>query len=54
MNTDARKFCTRFGQLKMARSVHEAHWAECYRYGAPERQQNFSSTETNESQRKNG
>lgn len=45
MNTDARKFCTRLGQLKLARSIHESHWADCYRFGAPERQQSFSGSD---------
>ncbi|OTG80800.1 phage head-tail adapter protein [Acinetobacter sp. ANC 4558] len=51
MTIDAQKICTRFGQMKIARSVHEAHWGECYRFGAPERQQNFNSTESNQGQR---
>ena len=51
MNLDAQKYCARFGQLKMARAIHESHWADCYKYGAPERQQNFSSTQSNQSQR---
>lgn len=45
MNTDARIYCTRLGQLKLARSIHESHWADCYRFGAPERQQSFSSSD---------
>ncbi len=51
MNLDAQKYCARFGQLKMARAIHESHWADCYKYGSPERQQNFSSTQSNQSQR---
>ena len=51
MNLDAQTYCARFGQLKMARAIHESHWADCYKYGAPERQQNFSSTQSNQSQR---
>lgn len=43
MEKDARKFIARLNQLKSARAQHESHWAECYKYGAPERQQNFSS-----------
>ena len=43
MEKDARKFIARLSQLKSARAQHESHWAECYKYGAPERQQNFSS-----------
>ncbi|WP_333827718.1 portal protein [Acinetobacter schindleri] len=43
--TDARKYCTRLGQLKTARAQYEKHWAECYRFGAPERQQSFQGTE---------
>ena len=45
MNTDARIYCTRLDQLKLARSIHESHWADCYRFGAPERQQSFSSSD---------
>ena len=45
MENDARVYCARLDQLKSARSMFEAHWAECYRYGAPERQQSFSSAE---------
>lgn len=51
MENDARKFCARLSQLKSARSIHESHWAECYQYGAPERQQNFSSSSDTKSQR---
>lgn len=51
MEKDARKFCARLGQLKLARSIHESHWADCYKYGAPERQQNFSSSSDTKSQR---
>lgn len=43
MEKDARKFIARLNQLKSARAQHESHWAECYKYGAPERQQSFSS-----------
>lgn len=45
MNTDARIFCARLNQLKSARAVLEPHWADCYRYGAPERQQSFSRSD---------
>jgi len=51
MNYDARKFCARLNQLKSARSQYESHWADCYKYGAPERQQNFSSDSDVKSQR---
>lgn len=51
MENDARKFCARLGQLKSARAQFESHWAECYKYGAPERQQNFSSSSGTKSQR---
>lgn len=51
MNNDARKFCARLSQLKSARSIYESHWADCYKYGAPERQQNFSSASDVKSQR---
>lgn len=43
MNNDARIYCTRLNQLKSARASFEPHWAECYRFGAPERQQSFSN-----------
>lgn len=39
MNAD--QLCSRLSQLKSARSTHESHWRDCYRYGAPERQQAF-------------
>lgn len=51
MNKDAQKFCARLGQLRLARSIHESHWSDCYRFGAPERQQNFTSTSDNKGQR---
>lgn len=35
------QMCQRHGQMKLQRSMHEAHWRECYKFGAPERQQNF-------------
>lgn len=43
MMANAQQLCTRLDQLKAARVNYEAHWYECYRYGAPERQQCFSS-----------
>lgn len=36
------QMCTRLGQMKLQRGIHEAHWRECYKHGAPERQQDFS------------
>ena len=42
MNAD--QLCSRLNQLKTARSMHESHWRECYRFGAPERQQSFSDS----------
>ncbi len=53
MNKDAHKFCRRLGQLRLERSIYESHWSECYKFGAPERQQNFSSTSDNKGQRDN-
>lgn len=50
----ASKLCTRLGELRTARAVHEAHWSECYKFGAPERQQSFSggdATQTRKSER---
>lgn len=35
------QMCKRHGEMKLQRAVHEAHWRECYKFGAPERQQNF-------------
>lgn len=35
------QMCQRHGQMKLQRSMHEAHWRECYKFGAPERQQSF-------------
>lgn len=51
MNKDAQKFCARLGQLRLARAIHESHWSDCYRFGAPERQQNFTSMTENNGQR---
>ena len=45
MQNDARKFCARLEHLKAARSQYESHWSECYKYGAPERQQSFSGSD---------
>lgn len=53
MNKDAQKFCRRLGQLRLERVMYESHWSECYKFGAPERQQNFSSTTDNKGQREN-
>ncbi|WP_296279533.1 portal protein [uncultured Acinetobacter sp.] len=36
------QMCSRLGQMKLQRSIHESHWRECYKFGAPERQQDFS------------
>ncbi|WEI17388.1 portal protein [Acinetobacter proteolyticus] len=38
----AAQLVKRLGQLKSCRAVHEPHWRECYKFGAPERQQSFS------------
>jgi len=53
MDNGAQKFCRRLGQLRLERDIHESHWSECYKFGAPERQQNFSSTTDNKGQREN-
>ncbi len=53
MDNGAQKFCRRLGQLRLERAIHESHWSECYKFGAPERQQNFSSTADNKGQREN-
>ncbi len=42
MSDRASQICKRLGELRAERSKYEAHWAECYKYGAPERQQCFS------------
>ncbi|MFX9939076.1 portal protein, partial [Acinetobacter baumannii] len=47
------KFCRRLGQLRLERAIHESHWSESYKFGAPEPQQNFSSTADNKGQREN-
>ncbi len=44
MSNFAQTLCTRLDQLKSARSNYESHWTECYKFGAPERQQCFSSS----------
>ena len=44
MSNFAQQLCTRLDQLKSARANYESHWSECYKYGAPERQQSFSSS----------
>ncbi|WP_269915326.1 portal protein [Acinetobacter sp. HY1485] len=46
MDATAQQLCSRFGQLKLARSIHEAHWSDCYKFGAPERQQGFASVDS--------
>ena len=43
--SNAVQLCQRFTQLKTARAVHESHWRDCYKYGAPERQQSFDGGE---------
>lgn len=53
MDKGAQKFCRRLGQLRLERNIHESHWSDCYKFGAPERQQNFSSTTDNKGQREN-
>ena len=44
MSNFAQQLCTRLDQLKSARANYESHWSECYKFGAPERQQCFSSS----------
>lgn len=43
--SNAVQLCQRFTQLKTARAVHESHWRDCYKFGAPERQQSFGGGE---------
>lgn len=45
MDDKAAQLCKRLGELKAARSPFEPHWRECYRFGAPERQQSFDGGE---------
>lgn len=42
------QLCNRLSQLKSVRSRHEHHWRECYKFGAPERQQSFSGANAGE------
>jgi hypothetical protein len=42
MNDLANRICKRLGELRAERAKYEPHWTECYKYGAPERQQSFS------------
>lgn len=42
MSDLANRICKRLGELRGERSKFESHWTECYKYGAPERQQSFS------------
>lgn len=42
MNELANRICKRLGELRNERSKYESHWTECYKYGAPERQQCFN------------
>lgn len=42
MSDLANRLCKRLGELRAERAKYEAHWTECYKYGAPERQQSFS------------
>lgn len=39
---DSVQILKRLSQLKSDRIKHEAHWKECYKYCAPERQQSFT------------
>ncbi|MEX5402036.1 portal protein, partial [Proteus mirabilis] len=42
MSDRANQICKRLGQLRAERAKYESHWTECYKYGAPERQQCFN------------
>ncbi len=42
MSELASRICKRLGELRAERAKYESHWTECYKYGAPERQQCFS------------
>ena len=39
---NAQQILKRLSQLKSDRIKHEAHWKDCYKYCAPERQQSFT------------
>ncbi|MBI1450394.1 head-tail connector protein [Acinetobacter sp. FL51] len=41
MDERAAQLSKRLAQLQAERSRHESMWSDCYRYGAPERQQSF-------------
>ena len=55
MSELAKQLCKRLGEMRSERSKFESHWTECYKFGAPERQQCFSGggdlTGTREKQR---
>lgn len=54
MDDKAAQLCKRLQELKAARLPFEAHWKQCYQYGAPERQQAFDGgdiTSTRNNQR---
>lgn len=40
-------YCERLGQLKTIRAMYEPHWAECYKFGCPERMQSFTDSSQN-------
>lgn len=51
MSGRASQICKRLGELRAERAKYEAHWTECYKYGAPERQQCFSGSSGTEGTR---
>lgn len=52
MTSVASPYVKRLSHLKSLRSPFESHWAECYRYGCPERLQSFVGAETGSAQTK--
>ena len=52
MDETANRLCKRYGELKAERSPFEKHWTECYRFGAPERQQSFTGQSSDDTRNK--
>lgn len=52
MSEKAVQLCKRLSDLKVERTRHENHWRECYRFGAPERQQSFNGDDVTDTRKK--
>lgn len=52
MEDRAAQLCKRLSQLKAERTRFEPHWRECYKYGAPERQQAFDGEDIDDTRSK--